>query len=108
MNGIIFKQTNVLVQEANEGGSHDVPVFAAELHRRLYPIIHHQSKVLVNWIRAVIGKLKRGQKKTWSLSNQMKEAGSQGFLGFFFRSVLLTFVPGHTRKVKRRHGIIFR
>lgn len=35
------RPTDVLVQEANEGGSHDVPVFAAELHGRLYPIIHH-------------------------------------------------------------------
>lgn len=40
-NHIRLKQTNVLVQEANEGGSHDVPVFAAELHGRLYPVIHY-------------------------------------------------------------------
>lgn len=36
-----MKQTNVFVQETDEGGSHDVSVFAAELHRGLYPIIHH-------------------------------------------------------------------
>lgn len=40
---IKVKQTYVFVQEANEGGRHDVSVFAAELHRRLYPIIHHKS-----------------------------------------------------------------
>lgn len=40
-NHIRLKQTNVFVQEADEGGSHDIPVFATELHRRLYPIIHH-------------------------------------------------------------------
>lgn len=34
------RPTDVLVQEADERGSHDVPVFAAELHWRLYPIIH--------------------------------------------------------------------
>lgn len=37
-----LKQTDVLVQKANEGGCHDVPILAAEFNRRLYPIIHHQ------------------------------------------------------------------
>lgn len=36
-----WEPTNVLVQEADESGGHDVPVLAAELHWRLYPIIHH-------------------------------------------------------------------
>lgn len=36
-----LRPTNVLVQETDESGSHDVSVFAAKLHWRLYPIIHH-------------------------------------------------------------------
>lgn len=43
MNHIRVGQTNVLVQEADEGSSHDVPVFTAEFHRRLDPVIYHQS-----------------------------------------------------------------
>lgn len=38
-----LRQTNVFVQDANEGGNHDVPVFTAEFHRRLYPVVHHKS-----------------------------------------------------------------
>lgn len=53
------RQTDVLVQEADEGGGHDVPVFAAELHGRLDPVVHHQSEVLVYRVRTVIGKLKQ-------------------------------------------------
>lgn len=36
-----LRPTNVLVQKTDESGSHDVPLFAAKLHWRLYPIIHH-------------------------------------------------------------------
>lgn len=57
-----IKRTDVLVQEADEGGSHDVPVLAAELHGGLEPIIHHQGQVFVNGVRAVIGELTREQR----------------------------------------------
>lgn len=72
MHHIRLKQTDVLVQEANEGGSHDVPVFAAELHRRLYPIIHHKSQILVNGVRTKIGKLKQEQNIMVSVVNSIK------------------------------------
>lgn len=50
------------MQEADEGGGHDVPVFAAEFHRRLYPVVHHESQVPVDRVRSVIAELKREKK----------------------------------------------
>lgn len=50
-------RTDVLVQETDEGGGHDVPVFAAELHRRLDPVVHHQSQVLVDGVGTAVGEL---------------------------------------------------
>lgn len=49
------------MQETDEGGSHDVSVFTAQLHWRLDSIIHHKSQVLVNGVRAIVCELK-GQK----------------------------------------------
>lgn len=50
-------RTDVLVQEADEGCSHDVSVFAAELHGRLDPVIHHQSQVLMDGVGTAVGEL---------------------------------------------------
>lgn len=49
--------TYIFMQGANESGCQDVPFLAAEFHRRLNPIIHHQSQQLVHRIRPMIGKL---------------------------------------------------
>lgn len=46
--------TDVLVQGTDEGGREDVPLLAAELHRRLNAIIHHQREELMNGVRAKV------------------------------------------------------
>lgn len=53
----ILSLTNVLVQEADEGGCHNIPVFTAEFQRGLDAIVHHQCQVLVDRVRAMIGEL---------------------------------------------------
>jgi len=99
------------MQEADEGGRHDVPVLAAELQGRLDAVVHHQSQVLVDRVGTVVGELERRQEPP---PPQRSERFLQGrgaarqLVVFGGRTAELTFVPGHTRKVKRRHGIIFR
>lgn len=56
--------TDVLVQEADEGGGHNIPVFTAELHRGLDAVIHHQRQVFVDGVRAIIGELIEKHKQT--------------------------------------------
>lgn len=51
------KLTNVLVQEANKCGCHNVPVLAAQFYRRLNPIIYHQRQVFMDWVRPMVGEL---------------------------------------------------
>ena len=51
------ERTDVLMQEADKGGGHDVAVFAAELQGGLDAVVHHQRQVLVDRVRPVVGEL---------------------------------------------------
>ena len=51
------------MQEADEGGGHDVAVFAAELKGGLDAVVHHQRQVLVDRVRPVVGELEERERE---------------------------------------------
>lgn len=90
-------RTNVLVEEADEGCGHDVPVFAAELHGGLDPVVHHQGQVLMDGVGTTVGELGRQQ-----LAGEIK-GGSDIFPGFIRPAYLRSWTNAKSKKAPRNY-----